>query len=528
MLDQRYDPAFPIDLLVEFPGNPRRSDVARIEASMEAHGFFGAVLVQASTRRIIAGHGRTNAARKLGDTTVPVLLVDVDDDQASRMLLVDNWSNDSATYDDTELARLLDDLAATDTGLAGAGFTDADLTALLASIAADTAPAEVDAPVEAAPAFTVTGDVWELGPHRLICGSCRDPEIVARVLAGATINVAFTSPPYADRRPYDASSGFVPIRPDEFVEWFEPVAANVASHLAADGSWFVNIKAGGNGLDTETYVLDLVLAHVRRWGWHWATELCWERPGVPKQVVQRFKNQWEPVFQFTRDRWKMRPTNVRHPTDDPIIPFGPGRGNTSWADADSAVVSQGQRGDVFEGQRPRRAGRGDTSWKSRQGNASALPDDFAPAIDGWAFPGNRLPTFAGTHDAVGHAAAFPVGLPAWFARAYSDEGDTLFDPFTGSGSTLLAAHQTGRIGYGVELSPAYVDMTCMRFERATGIVPVRNGVPVSFVQASTVSGTGSSTGDSSAGASSGSGATSGSGSGSEADTGSGSTVESPL
>src|SRR3954469_8056045 len=110
-LDQRYDPAFPIDQLVEHPDNPRRGDEAAIEASMAAHGFFGAVLVQASTGRIIAGNHRTRVARRTGAETIPVLFVDVDDDQARRLLLADNRTNDLATYDDRELAALLEDLA---------------------------------------------------------------------------------------------------------------------------------------------------------------------------------------------------------------------------------------------------------------------------------------------------------------------------------------------------------------------------------------------------------------------------------
>lgn len=129
---QRYDPAFPIDDLVEHPDNPRRGDEAAIEASMEHHGFYGSVLVQASTRRLIAGNHRTRVARRRGETTVPALLLDVDDDQARRILLVDNRTNDTAGYDDAELARLLADL---DGDLAGTGFDDDDLTALLATLA---------------------------------------------------------------------------------------------------------------------------------------------------------------------------------------------------------------------------------------------------------------------------------------------------------------------------------------------------------------------------------------------------------
>jgi site-specific DNA-methyltransferase (adenine-specific)/site-specific DNA-methyltransferase (cytosine-N4-specific) len=234
------------------------------------------------------------------------------------------------------------------------------------------------------------GDVWAIGPHRLLCGDCRSADQVATLIGRRRISVAVTSPPYAEQRDYDEESGFEPVAPADYVEWFAPVAANVARHLAPDGSWFVNIKPQGRDLETNLYVLDLVLAHVERWGWTFAREFCWERNGVPKQVVLRFKNQFEPVYHFARGRrWKVRPDNVD------------------------------QRGD-------------------------------------------RLPSMAETHEATGHQAAFPVGLPAFFIQAFSDPGEVIFDPFVGSGSTLVAAAETRRRGFGIDLSAKYCAITLER------------------------------------------------------------------
>ena len=154
-MKQDYRPEFPIDELVEHPDNPRRGNEAAIDASMEAHGFYGAVVVQASTRRILAGNHRTRVARRRGETTVPVLLLDVDDDQARRVLLVDNRTNDLAVYDDDELSRLLEELAATPLALAGTGFED--LAALLADI----------------PDFTPVEDAKRLDqPTEISCPAC--------------------------------------------------------------------------------------------------------------------------------------------------------------------------------------------------------------------------------------------------------------------------------------------------------------------------------------------------------------------
>lgn len=460
-ITQRYEPAFPLSDLIEHPDNPRHGDEAAIDESMAAHGFYGAVLAQASTNQIIAGNHRARVARRRGESSVPVLFLDVDDDQARRLLLVDNRTNDTATYDNTELVRLLGEIDRTEIGLAGTGYEDDDLALLLAQLETPAADEEPSTEWDA-PAHTRSGDLWLLGEHRLVCGDCRDPEVVASALDGGTINIAFTSPPYADRRKYDESSGFVPISPDDYVEWFEPVAANVAAHLAPDGSWFVNIKPGvtPDGLDTETYVLDLVLTHRRRWGWHWATEFCWERIGTPGRYTRRFKNGFEPIYQFTRNDWKTRPQAVSTPSDDVPQPYHLGHVGR--------MNVRGRRG-------------GSPLDERRQGQGRNAPQINEFIGSGWALPSNRLPTFMTSHESTGHAAAFPVGLPAWFCRAYSDPGDLVYDPFGGSGSTLLAAHETLRRGVTVELSPAYCDTICLRFERTTGIAPVRDGTPVSFL-----------------------------------------------
>jgi ParB-like chromosome segregation protein Spo0J len=128
---QRFEADVPIAELVEHPDNPRRGDESAIEASMAAHGFYGAVLVQTSSRRIIAGNHRTRVARRRGEQTVPVLWLDVDDDQAKRLLLVDNRTNDLAEYADDLLASLL---ASFDGEVTGTGFDESDLERLLAAL----------------------------------------------------------------------------------------------------------------------------------------------------------------------------------------------------------------------------------------------------------------------------------------------------------------------------------------------------------------------------------------------------------
>lgn len=441
---------------IEFsPMNPKLHDDAGIAESINEHGLAELPMIDDRTGWLEAGHGRIASLRarraqglappdgvmvKDGRWLVPLLRgwASRDAHQAERYLIGSNQLTINGGWKTDDLAQRLTELATEEPGLLGTGYTAASLEELLASVRTTTVhehqrelPGEDDVPEPPTDPITKRGDIWLLGPHRVMCGDSRNPTDVTRLLNGATVNLAFTSPPYADRRTYDETSGFIPVPPEEYVEWFAPVAANVAEHLAEDGSWFVNIKAGAEGLDTWLYVHDLVLAHAREWGWHYATEFCWEKRGVPVAVARRFKNAFEPVYQFTRGDWKLRPLAVQTPSDQVPTSHTPG----------TNAEMQG------------------------------LGDPFGDRLTGMAYPSNRLPTFAGTHEALGHSAAFPVGLPAWFIRAFTDEGDTVYDPFIGSGSTLLAAHQHDRVGYGMEISPAYCDVICQRFERVTGIAP---------------------------------------------------------
>lgn len=490
----------PVDDLVPDPRNPKGHADDDLDASFERFGYADPIVIDERTGRMISGHGRqarivarhaAGHAPPEGVTVTPDgrWLVPVsrgwrsaDDDEALAYLVAANNLTTKGGWRLDPLASILQEIAATPAGLVGTGYESADLDRMLAELAAssptpgdDAAGPDEDVP-PAVPEnpVTVRGDVWLLGRHRLMCGDCREPGDVATLLDGATVNVAVTSPPYAEQREYDETSGFRPIPPDGYVAWFEAVQANVAAHLADDGSWLVNIKPSVvDVLDRHLYVLDLVIAHVRSWGWHFGDEFCWERNGVPKAPTLRLKNQFEPVYHFARARWKFRPEHVRHASDAMIVPLGPGAGNTSW--------NAGDRGDQGS---PGRMGGGvwkDGQVKPRKNAATGrMSDAQGTAVDagaalaeGWAYPGNRLPTFIGSHEAVGHSAAFPVGLPDFLIRLFSDDGDVVLDPFSGSGSTLLAAEQTGRRGFGMELSPGYVDVTLARWQRRTGVLPVR-------------------------------------------------------
>jgi site-specific DNA-methyltransferase (adenine-specific) len=273
------------------------------------------------------------------------------------------------------------------------------------------------------------------GGHVLLCGDARDFSDVTRLFAGNQANVVITSPPYASQRTYDASSGFKPIRPDAYVDWFRDVAVNVMAVLADDGSYFLNIKEHCDDGQRSLYVKDLTIAHVREWGWRFVDEFCWVRSGVPGGWNNRFKNAWEPVFHFARtDGIKFRPEAVSHRSEK-VLTY-----SRNTPKAPSGLLQ----------------------WN---------PDVYKP---GMARPSNVLDLPSGGSLVIAEqTAGFPVDLPAFFINAFSDPGNIVYDPFMGSGTTLIAAERTGRIAYGMEISPAYCDVIVRRWEQLTGRTATR-------------------------------------------------------
>lgn len=143
--DQQYE-LVPIGRLQPHPDNPRRGDTEAIGESIEHNGFFGAVIAQRSTRRILAGNHRWKALKAQGARKVPVLWLDVDDDRARKILLADNKTNDLATYDEKALLALLDEVGADAAALAGTTYSVDDLEDL--AVRVGDVPTSEPAPVQ--------------------------------------------------------------------------------------------------------------------------------------------------------------------------------------------------------------------------------------------------------------------------------------------------------------------------------------------------------------------------------------------
>ena len=458
----RHIELWPVDRLRPYNRNARThspEQVAQIAASIIEFGFVNPVLVDTNAG-IIAGHGRLLAARKLGLAEVPVVVLDhLTETQRRAFVIADNRLTELAGWDNALLADEFRDLQAEGLDLGLVGFSDDEVNALLAETEQPEMAPEVEEEIPRAPAEAATvtrpGDVWLIGPHRLICGDCRDLAVVAKLLAPETkdagqVNVCITSPPYATQREYDPSSGFKPIRPEEYADWYRDVAANVAAVLAPDGSYFLNIKEHAEGGQRSLYVKDLVLAHVRQWGWWFIDELCWRKTdnGVPGGWSNRFKNAFELIFHFTAPeaKIKFRPKRVGHESED-CFDYSP---NNPKSTSGSGLLGTGPRG----------------AAAGKEGVA-----DNSGRYTGVARPSNVIEVKSESSQGS-HSAPFPRALVEFFLLAYSDTGDLIFDPFLGSGTTIAAAHVLDRVGCGCELSPAYCDVVVRRIMNLTGEAPV--------------------------------------------------------
>jgi len=453
------------------PKNPRKhpkkgsEEWETLRASL-ADEYFDPIVFNERNGMLISGHLRKKILIDDGFVEADCVIVDCDEDtHVARMIA----ANKQSGIDD--LPKLTDLLAElpTDFDVRLTGMTMAQIDNLKVDDGDEEGTTDADDgddyeknPIEVpADPVSVIGEVYHLGPHRLMCGDCRNEAHVDKLMGDKQIAVAVTSPPYASQRVYDETSEFKPIPPDEYVEWFNKVQSNVARHLADDGSWFVNIKEHCEDGERVMYVKDLTLAHKRKWNWRFVDEFIWTHGGTPKAPKQRFKNGWEPIFQFTKARHAFYPDNVmvdsdaipewqgHHPNDEKIQKYGWTEGmKKQSADPRKRKFTQTVKGtgETF-GDDAQGKGNSGGGWKSD---------------DGKAYPSNVI-SCGKNREAVGHSAAYPIGLPSFFIKAFSKKNDVIYDPFLGSGTTMIAADMNDRVCYGMEISPAYCDIIRMRW-----------------------------------------------------------------
>ena len=207
---------WPLERLKPYARNAKThgaDQVAKIAGSMAQFGWTVPVLV-AGDGEVIAGHGRILAATQLGLTEAPVIVLDhLSEAQRRAYRIADNKLTELGAWDEALLAGELQELLAEDFDLSVVGFSDAELDELLAGDGDEDAAREGEDEVPETPVDPVSrpGDLWLLGPHRLLCGDATVATDVERVLGGVTPLLMVSDPPYGVE--YDPAGGTRPARP---------------------------------------------------------------------------------------------------------------------------------------------------------------------------------------------------------------------------------------------------------------------------------------------------------------------------
>jgi DNA modification methylase len=287
----------PLDRLIPYARNPRthtEEQVAQIAASIAEFGFVNPVLVGAAGV-IIAGHARVMAARKLGLTEAPVIVLDhLTPAQRRALVIADNRLAQNAGWDEEMLRVELEALREDDFHLDLLGFEDAEIEALLAeSDDAITGNTDDDAVPEAPEAaVTVPGDVWMLGEHRLLCGDATVRTEVEKVLAGGLADMVWTDPPYGVN--YGATmkdklrKKHRRIANDNLGPAFEPFLRDACTNILAVTKGAIYICMSSSELHT------LYRAFTESGG-HWSTFLIWAK-NTFTMGRSDYQRQYEPIL----------------------------------------------------------------------------------------------------------------------------------------------------------------------------------------------------------------------------------------
>jgi len=404
----------PTTALKPHPQNPRvHSDkqVLQIAKSIETFGFNVPILVD-DRQNIVAGHGRLLAARKLGSATVPVIeLSHLSEAQYKAFLIADNRLTENSSWDEGLLGEQLKVLSELelDFDLEVIGFETAEIDVLIDGLETANEPDPDDRlPLIQASAISASGDLWQLGKHRVLCGNSLDLENYERLLEGAKADLVITDPPYnvaidghvsglgkVHHREFAMASG--EMSDGEFAEFLGKAMtlSRLASQPGALAYYFMDWR----------HMRQILAAGFVVYGE--PMNLCiWAKNNGG--MGSFYRSAHELIFVF-------KTGDASHRNNIQLGKFGRYRTNVWNYPAANTFSRSGPDGDLL-----------------------AL-----------------------------HPTPKPVALIADAIKDSTRRGALILDPFLGSGTAVIAAERAGRICYGLELDPHYVDAIIRRWQRRT-------------------------------------------------------------
>ena len=406
-----------LDKLKPDPKNPRKHSVRQVRQianSIRQFGFVGVILVD-SDGNVIAGHGRLQAARQLGMTTVPVVQVDhLTPAQVKALRIADNRIAELSEFDDHLLGEAFQELSLleVDFGFDVTGFELPEIDIMIESLS-ETESSEQDeadvVPEKEATAVSKSGDLWLLRDHRLLCGSALNSSAYQTLLDGALAECVITDPPYN-----------VPIR----------------GHVSGNGAVQHREFAMASGEMSESEFTDFLTQVCRLLAVH----------SVPGSVHDLFMD-WRHMGEMLQ-AGKAVYSNLLN-----VCVWDKGRGGMG-----SFYRSQHELVFVFKnGQAPHT-------------NNVQLGKFGRNRCNVWTYPGiNGFGRNSEEGNLLAmHPTVKPVRMLADAILDCTNRGAVVLDSFLGSGSTLIACERTGRHCRGIEIDPLYVDTAIRRWQKYTG------------------------------------------------------------
>ena len=479
--------------LIPYARNSRthsEAQIAQIAGSIREFGFTNPVLI-GEQNDIIAGHGRVLAARKLGLLEVPCIrLGHLSETQKRAYVIADNKLALNAGWDEELLRVELKGLEADGFDLGLSGFSEEEIAALLSvqTVEGNTDPDEV--PEEPTQPVTVPGDVWQLGPHRVMCGDGTFADSVSKLMNGQTAQLIHADPPYGMGKEKDGVENDNLRREalDRFqMDWWA-LARSVAT---PNGSAYIWGNApelwrlwysGGLGA-SERFELENEIvwnkgsapgmAAAATIAYQTASERClfFKFGGQYQGAVNAddFPEDWEPLRSYLEGA----ANKARLKSGDVQRLCGCGMFGHWFTRSQFTLIPEKHHATLAK-HYPRAFTR---PWSDLKSEWDSVKSVLAGKL------AETRSFFDNTHDAMtdvwefprvsgeerhGHATPKPVAMMERVMKTSLQRGGLVFEPFGGTGSTLMGAEKTGRVCYSMELTPAYVDVIVARWQKFTG------------------------------------------------------------
>lgn len=416
-----------IDKLKAAEYNPRielkagDKEYEKLKRSIQEFGFVEPIIWNSKTGNVVGGHQRLTVLKDLGETEIDCVVVDLDIQKEKALNVALNKIQGS--WDESKLVALISELDAADFDVSITGFDAAEVDELLDAFYSREAvqdnfdEQQALEEVKEKGAVTKLGDIWQLGEHLLLCGDSTKEADFRRVMGGERAQVAVTSPPYGVGKEYE-KKGIEP-----WVKLIKPVVRNLTKYagivcwnlgdLYSTGTQFIE--------PTNVYSVNFFAENGFRPIWI----RIWKKQGINYGIGAYHLVTNKPAQQY-----------------EYITAFG-GNPEPEYNDQEYAWVS------AFAGH----------SYKF----VKRLTKDERKK---WGYAGIwEINTVTANKE---HPAMFPVELPWRCIKMHSDKGGIVLEPFSGSGTTIIACEQTGRRCRAIELTPEYCDVAVKRYENFAG------------------------------------------------------------